>query len=99
MNQAGTRRRSSTIRCCDPGGLRFSVLELFFSRRVLLGSGDIDGGHDPPDRRGALDVAGIPDRMPFILGDDGSYDLRLNQFLRELPTLEMSSRSGPTMTR
>ncbi|MFP5319215.1 MAG: site-specific integrase [Acidimicrobiia bacterium] len=25
--------------------------------------------------------------MPFILGDDGSYDLRLNQFLRELPTI------------
>lgn len=25
--------------------------------------------------------------MPFVLADDGSYDLRLNQFLRELPTM------------
>ncbi len=25
--------------------------------------------------------------MPFILDNDGAYDLRLNQFLRELPTM------------
>src|SRR3989442_5983515 len=33
----------------------------------------------------ALRSAGVPDRMPFILASDGSYDLRLNRFLRELP--------------
>ena len=41
-----------------------------------------------PDDRGlveALRSAGVPDRMPFILASDGSYDLRLNRFLRELP--------------
>ncbi len=35
----------------------------------------------------SIEVLGVPERMPFILGDDGSYDLRLNQFLRELPTM------------
>jgi hypothetical protein len=25
--------------------------------------------------------------MPFMLGDDGSYDVLLNQFLHELPTM------------
>jgi site-specific recombinase XerD len=34
-----------------------------------------------------MDNLGVPERMPFILGDDGTYDLRLNQFLRELPTV------------
>jgi site-specific recombinase XerD len=33
----------------------------------------------------ALRSAGVPDRMPFILNTDGSYDLQLNRFLRELP--------------
>jgi site-specific recombinase XerD len=33
----------------------------------------------------ALRLAGVPDHMPFILDSDGSYDLRLNRFLRELP--------------
>jgi site-specific recombinase XerD len=34
-----------------------------------------------------MDSLGVPERMPFILGNDGAYDLRLNQFLRELPTM------------
>jgi Phage integrase, N-terminal SAM-like domain len=41
-----------------------------------------------PDGHGfveALRSAGVPDRMPFILDSDGSYDLQLNRFLRELP--------------
>ncbi len=41
-----------------------------------------------PDGHGlveALRSAGVPDRMPFLLASDGSYDLRLNRFLRELP--------------
>jgi site-specific recombinase XerD len=33
----------------------------------------------------ALRSAGVPDRMPFLLASDGSYDLYLNRFLRELP--------------
>lgn len=33
----------------------------------------------------ALRSAGVSDQMPFILASDGSYDLQLNRFLRELP--------------
>ncbi len=33
-----------------------------------------------------LQRAGVRDHMPFILEADGSYDVRLNQFFRELPT-------------
>ncbi|HWC12736.1 MAG TPA: site-specific integrase [Acidimicrobiales bacterium] len=62
-------------------------MELFLSRRSLLDSRVVEGGHKLADRRSALDLAGVPERMPFVLGDDGSYDLRLNQFLRELPTM------------
>ena len=50
-------------------------MELFLSRRELL---TVDA---------SIEALGVPERMPFILGDDGSYDLRLNQFLRELPTM------------
>jgi hypothetical protein len=46
---------------------------------------------------GALDTAeraGLIDGMPFILMDDGSYDLDLNRFLRACPT--MGARSPNT---
>ena len=33
----------------------------------------------------SLRNAAVPDRMPFILNTDGSYDLQINRFLRELP--------------
>ncbi|HEU5376222.1 MAG TPA: site-specific integrase [Ktedonobacteraceae bacterium] len=33
-----------------------------------------------------LERAGVRDHIPFILAADGSYDVRLNQFFRELPT-------------
>ena len=33
----------------------------------------------------SLRKAAVPDRMPFVLASDGSYDLQLNRFLRELP--------------
>ena len=41
-----------------------------------------------PDGHGLVEVlrsAGVPDRMPFILDSDGSYDVQFNRFLRELP--------------
>ncbi|MHB8342217.1 MAG: hypothetical protein ACYDB7_13775, partial [Mycobacteriales bacterium] len=31
-----------------------------------------------------FDRAGVRDGQPFMLGPDGSYDLELNRFLREL---------------
>ncbi|WP_245331644.1 hypothetical protein [Bradyrhizobium sp. NAS80.1] len=46
---------------------------------------------------GALDVAeraGLIDGMPFILMDDGSYDLNLNRFFRACPG--MGARSPNT---
>lgn len=68
-------------------------MELFLSRRALLGSVEADGG-PLTDRQGELDVLGVPERMPFILGDDGSYDIRLNQFLRELPTMGVRAENS-----
>ena len=46
---------------------------------------------------GALDIAeraGLIDGMPFILMDDGSYDLNLNRFFRACPG--MGARSPNT---
>src|SRR6266851_9082147 len=46
---------------------------------------------------GALDVVertGLIDGMPFILMDDGSYDLHLNHFFRACPS--MGARSPNT---
>jgi Phage integrase, N-terminal SAM-like domain len=36
------------------------------------------------DGAAVLARAGVDDGMPFVLGADGSYDLHLNRFLREL---------------
>lgn len=41
------------------------------------------------------DTVGVIDGMPFILGDDGSYDHHLNRFFRECPT--MGARSPNTI--
>ena len=45
----------------------------------------------------AVDTAGRPelvDGTPFILGDDGSYDLELNRFFRECPTIGVRSTNS-----
>lgn len=42
------------------------------------------GGQDPAGGVAALNRAGAGDGMPFLLGPDGSYDLQLNRFFREL---------------
>jgi hypothetical protein len=38
----------------------------------------------PSTRRRCWPRAGVRDGQPFVLGSDGSYDLALNRFLREL---------------
>jgi site-specific recombinase XerD len=43
---------------------------------------------DPRDR------PELVDGTPFILGDDGSYDLRLNRFFRECPTIGVRSANS-----
>jgi site-specific recombinase XerD len=39
----------------------------------------------------AAERAGVSDRMPFILDDDGSYDPDLNRFFRACPTMGVRS--------
>lgn len=56
-------------------------MEIFFTDYQQLAERSPDG-HGFVE---ALRSGGVPDRMPFILDSDGSYDLRLNRFLRELP--------------
>ncbi len=56
-------------------------MEIFFTEYQQLAERSPDGNGFVE----ALHSAGVPDRMPFILDSDGSYDLRLNRFLRELP--------------
>ena len=56
-------------------------MEIFFTDYQQLAERSADG-HSFVE---ALRSAGVPDRMPFILDSSGSYDPRLNRFLRELP--------------
>ncbi|MFD5117179.1 tyrosine-type recombinase/integrase [Streptomyces sp. NPDC058391] len=45
----------------------------------------------------AIDVlgrAGATERLPFVLGPDGSYDSHLNRFFRELPEWGVKSENG-----
>ncbi|MFI5825084.1 site-specific integrase [Streptomyces rishiriensis] len=48
---------------------------------------DIDSG-------GVLQRAEVRERQRFILGPDGSYDVHLNQFLRDLPSWGVRSKNG-----
>src|SRR6266567_2130780 len=68
---ASPSRRGKVERC----------VEIFFTDYQQAASRSLDG----LDCVEALRAAGVPDRMPFILNTDGSYDLQLNRFLRELP--------------
>jgi site-specific recombinase XerD len=56
-------------------------VEIFFTDYQQLAEHPLDGQNLVE----ALRSAGVPDRMPFILASDGSYDVQLNRFLRELP--------------
>lgn len=47
-----------------------------------------------PSALGSAERAGLIDGMPFVLMDDGSYDLHLNRFFRACP--EMGARSPNT---
>ena len=42
------------------------------------------GRQAPAGGVAALSRAGVADGLPFLLGSDGSYDLQLNRFFREL---------------
>lgn len=60
------------------------------------------------DGAAVLERAGIGDGIPFVLSPDGSYDVHLNRFVRELdswgaastiPTVEWSASSAPNRAR
>jgi Site-specific recombinase XerD len=46
------------------------------------------------DAGGVLHRADVRERQRFILGPDGSYDVHLNQFLRDLPSWGVPSKNG-----
>lgn len=46
------------------------------------------------DAIGVLQRAGVSERQPFYLGPDGSYDLHLNRFFRDLPNWGVRSENG-----
>lgn len=56
-------------------------MEIFYTDYQQLAEHSSDG-HKFAE---TLCSAGVSDRMPFILASDGSYDVQLNRFLRELP--------------
>ncbi|MFJ2264439.1 tyrosine-type recombinase/integrase [Streptomyces sp. NPDC087844] len=57
------------------------IADLYSTRHARL-------AHCPalPDVGGVLDRAGVREGQPFVLGANGSYDVHLNRFLRELPS-------------
>lgn len=65
-------------------------MELFWTCRDRLGGAWSAAGV------AVLDREVVPEGMPFVLDDDGSYDLRLNAFLRSLPTLGARAPSSWT---
>lgn len=64
----------------EDDGWAEGFVQLHLTRPELL-QGQLD-----PAAAGALDRAGVVGGQPFILGADGSYDLELNRFFRELPS-------------
>lgn len=59
-------------------------MELFFTSYAALEDSPDPTGGDLHHLVDVLHEAAVEDGMPFILRDDGSYDLVINRFLREL---------------
>lgn len=47
-----------------------------------------------PEEQAAASHLGLVEGMPFILGDDGSYDHQINRFFRACPTLGVRSMNS-----
>jgi site-specific recombinase XerD len=62
-------------------------VEIFFTDYAALAV-PVDGLDADEARRRATEFRGrfVPEGMPFVLNDDGSYEWTLNRFLRSLPT-------------
>ncbi len=65
-------------------------MELFWTSRAGL----VAAGHG--SLVGALHREVVPDGMPFVIDDDGWYDMRLSAFLRSLPST--GARAASTWT-
>src|SRR6266567_3145888 len=63
------------------GGGDGTVIDLHVTDAASAGG---PGGPGPAGGVAALSRAGVADGLPFLLGSDGSYDLQLNRFFREL---------------
>lgn len=64
--------------------------QLFITDMGALGRPLPTGDVLPPLPAGmiaAVECAGVTDGMPFILSDDGGYDVELNRFFRACPTM------------
>ena len=68
-------------------------MEIFYTDYVALAEPPDGLGADEARRR-AAEFRGrfVPEGMPFVLNDDGSYEWSLNRFLRSLPTSGARSR-------
>lgn len=62
-------------------------MDVYFTRRSVFDhlGGPRTADFDAEDYRAILDDHHIPEEMPFLLDQHGSYDGRLNAFLRSLP--------------
>lgn len=69
-------------------------MELFFVDRASLAClpPEARAWVDPNRLREALDRAGVPEGMPFLVGDDGQPVKEVNDFFRELPSLGCRSQ-------
>jgi hypothetical protein len=69
-------------------------MNLFITDLRLLRCSGVSGGDRPalpPAMMEAAMAGGLVDGMPFILDDDGAYDINLNRFFRACPTMGVRS--------
>jgi len=70
------------------------AMNLFITDLRLLRCSGVSGGVPaalPPAMIEAAMAGGLVDGMPFILDDDGAYDINLNRFFRACPTMGVRS--------
>jgi hypothetical protein len=70
------------------------AMNLFITDLRLLRCSGVSGGDCPalpPAMIEAAMAGGLVDGMPFILDDDGAYDINLNRFFRACPTMGVRS--------
>lgn len=72
-------------------------MQIYFTDTRLLAPPLTIGGETYSQPTSALEnttTADLVDGIPFILDDDGSYDIVLNRFFRECPSMRVRSRNS-----